>query len=158
MFSSRVEHRLSIRGDNADIRLTKIGSECGLVSDERYLLAMERETMSNKAIKILKETKGFLRQAKQWRKFGCEKCPDARHGRLLSPAEIIQSGEDISNILNALSKMLLVSDDDDHDNKVDSSEEEEALRELYEISSSALELASTEIYYENYIKRQSKDV
>ena len=158
MFSSRVEHRLSIRGDNADIRLTKIGRECGLVSDERYLLAMERETMSNKAIKILKETKGFLRQAKQWRKFGCEKCPDARHGRLLSPAEIIQSGEDISNILNALSKMLLVSDDDDHDNKVDSSEEEEALRELYEISSSALELASTEIYYENYIKRQSKDV
>ena len=54
MMTSRAEYRLLLRQDNADQRLTKIGHEVGLISDERYERLLLKEELIAKEIERLK--------------------------------------------------------------------------------------------------------
>ncbi|WP_421693018.1 tRNA uridine-5-carboxymethylaminomethyl(34) synthesis enzyme MnmG [Aestuariivirga sp.] len=50
MFTSRAEYRLSLRADNADLRLTPLGIKAGLVCQERGALFLQREQAISSAL------------------------------------------------------------------------------------------------------------
>ena len=57
MMTSRAEYRLLLRQDNADLRLTKIGYEVGLVSEERYKYVCEKKKLIEEEVKRLENYK-----------------------------------------------------------------------------------------------------
>ena len=56
MMTSRAEYRLLLRQDNADLRLTEIGHDIGLISDERYNKYIEKKKNIEKEVDRLKST------------------------------------------------------------------------------------------------------
>jgi tRNA uridine 5-carboxymethylaminomethyl modification enzyme len=67
MFTSRAEYRLSLRQDNADIRLTRRGIDIGIVSKEREQAFTLREKEINRCIKVLSD---FSLHPKDWVVYG----------------------------------------------------------------------------------------
>lgn len=57
LLTSRAEYRLLLRHDNADMRLTEIGHNLGMVTDERYQDFIEKKQLvENEKLRLEKET------------------------------------------------------------------------------------------------------
>ncbi|GAB1158523.1 tRNA uridine-5-carboxymethylaminomethyl(34) synthesis enzyme MnmG [Paenibacillus illinoisensis] len=57
LLTSRAEYRLLLRHDNADLRLTEIGHDIGLVSDERYAKFLDKKAKVDAEVERLKAAK-----------------------------------------------------------------------------------------------------
>ncbi|MCD7955239.1 MAG: tRNA uridine-5-carboxymethylaminomethyl(34) synthesis enzyme MnmG [Lachnospiraceae bacterium] len=56
MMTSRAEYRLLLRQDNADLRLTEIGYEIGLISEERYRKLLKKKQQISEEIERVENT------------------------------------------------------------------------------------------------------
>lgn len=131
MMTSRAEYRLLLRQDNADLRLTEIGHEIGLISDERYNRFLEKKQSIEKEIKRVN---------------GVNIAPSEKANDLLTSlgtAEI-STGAKLSELIRRpeLTYDLLAPID-------------EARPEL---SDEVREQVNIQIKYDGYIKRQLKQV
>ena len=56
MMTARAEHRIKLRQDNADMRLTELGYELGIVSEERYKAFTAKKEMMAQILKEAEKT------------------------------------------------------------------------------------------------------
>jgi tRNA uridine 5-carboxymethylaminomethyl modification enzyme len=66
MFTSRAEHRLHLRNDNADERLTPVGKEIGLVDDTRFSQFQIRRERIDQGIEMVRTNRIEGIPASEW--------------------------------------------------------------------------------------------
>lgn len=131
MMTSRAEYRLLLRQDNADMRLTGIGHEIGLIDDERYEKLLEKEKLIEEEVERMKKTTVGARSEVQELLAKYESTP-------------LQSGTTLAELLKRPELSYETIKDIDKDRK--------------ELPEDVKEQVNIELKYDGYIKRQLRQV
>jgi tRNA uridine 5-carboxymethylaminomethyl modification enzyme len=90
MFTSRAEYRLSLRQDNADIRLTKKGFEAGFVGADRLLAVTDRDFHLHRCMGVLNS---FALPRLEWAKKGEKFQMSHGNGKYKSASEVLSMAD-----------------------------------------------------------------
>ena len=152
MMTSRAEYRLLLRQDNADQRLTRIGYQVGLISDERYRQLLDKEEIILSEVERLEHTNVGANQEVQEVLAEYGSTP-LNNGTTL--AELIRRPELSYEALAKIDKNrdLRQKCVDKSTNYVDKSE-----KNVDKLVQEVIEQIDINIKYDGYIKRQLKQV
>ncbi len=145
MMTSRAEYRLLLRQDNADQRLTPIGHEVGLISDERYQYLLDKEDIIISEVERLEHTNIGANQEVQELLKKYDSTP-LTSGTTL--AELIRRPELSYEILEPIDKNRALI------NKC----EQKCVDNVDKLAQEVMEQVNINIKYDGYIKRQQKQV
>ena len=145
MMTSRAEYRLLLRQDNADQRLTRIGHEIGLISDERYQYLLDKEEIIISEIERLEHTNiGANKEVQELlQQYGST---PLNSGTTL--AELIRRPELSYEILTPIDKNRALM------HKC----EQKSVHNVDKLCQEVIEQVNINIKYDGYIKRQQKQV
>ena len=133
MMTSRAEYRLLLRQDNADLRLTDIGHEVGLIDDARYEAFCKKREIINSEIERLKAT--MIGAAKENQEFLAKHNSSPIH-TAVSLADIIRRPEFSYELITEL----------------------DTERPELPLTREIIEQIDISIKYEGYIERQQRQV
>ena len=145
MMTSRSEYRLLLRQDNADQRLSAIGHDVGLISDERYQFLLDKQDIILCEVERLEHTNVGANPEVQelLKKYGST---PLNSGTTL--AELIRRPELSYEILEPIDKkreLMHIC-------------EEKGVQNVEKLCAEVIEQINIHIKYDGYIKRQKKQV
>lgn len=128
MFTSRAEYRLSLRADNADLRLTSLGMDIGVVGPERSVSFTQKKQNLDQALHLMKTFSATPNQLEQ-------------HGISVNKDGVYRSAFDILSYPN-----------------IEFTDLSRVWPELAAITVNTQEQLEIEAQYKGYFERQNQDI
>eukprot|EP00534_Pseudo-nitzschia_fraudulenta_P018319 CAMPEP_0201278292 /NCGR_PEP_ID=MMETSP0853-20130426/60053_1 /ASSEMBLY_ACC=CAM_ASM_000640 /TAXON_ID=183588 /ORGANISM="Pseudo-nitzschia fraudulenta, Strain WWA7" /LENGTH=731 /DNA_ID=CAMNT_0047586593 /DNA_START=75 /DNA_END=2270 /DNA_ORIENTATION=+ len=158
MFTSRAEYRISLRADNADLRLTLKGKNFGLVKDEERIAAVEaREYLIDDRVQKLRT---FDLKVTEWAERGGKDLMGGsqmsrKSGNKKSAEEVLQMPH---VTLQNVEDIMVAVDRERRNKRVLDEEETDESFELTASPPSVFDSVEAIVKYRSYVDRQHRDM